>query len=304
MKLFPGEGHPPSQRQRQRQRGQTITEYLIILPVLLLLILGVIQYAFIYQAKVSLNYATFMGARQGALKGGNLRSIKDGVAAGMTPFFMRTNTTPNFATMGIARSVAMIEIFNPGTATVQIISPTQEAFDGFSEDGAIPNDNLMFRQNAGLHGDMSIQDANLLKIRVTYCVKLNVPVVNRVIYAMSAGIAGIQNLADQTFWDSSSESTPTACSMTTDKWAPVRGPVNEKIATIPTTVTIPLGPLGSTDVPVPVDLQGLATGLTDKAFNLLPQKAPRIPGLDWDIEGMRIPITAEAIIRMQSPFKF
>lgn len=300
MRLFSGSAHTPS----VRQRGQTITEYLIILPVLLLLVLGVIQYAFIYQAKISLNYATFMGARQGALKNGNLRSIQDGIAAAMTPFFMRTNTTPDLATLGIARSVAMIEIFNPGTATVEIISPTQGTFVAHSVNGAIPNDNLMFRPSNIPIGGMSIQDANLLKIRVTYCVKLNVPVVNRVIYAMSAGIAGIQNLADQTFWDSSSESTPTACSMTTDKWAPVRGPVNEKIAMIPTTVTIPLGPLGSTNVPVPVDLQDLATGLTDKALNLLPQKVPRIPGLAWDIEGMRIPITAEAIIRMQSPFKF
>ena len=92
--------------------------------------------------------------------------------------------------------------------------------------------------------------------------------------------------------------------MTTDKWAPVKDPVAEKIATIPTSVTIPLGPLGSQEVNVPVDLQGLATGLSDKALNLLPQKIPRIPGLEWDIEGMRIPITAEAIIRMQSPVKF
>ena len=92
--------------------------------------------------------------------------------------------------------------------------------------------------------------------------------------------------------------------MTKDKWAPVRDPVAEQIATIPTTVTIPLGDLGSTNLDVPVDLQTLATGLSDKAFNLLPQKIPRIPGLEWDIEGMRIPITAEAIIRMQSPVKF
>jgi len=92
--------------------------------------------------------------------------------------------------------------------------------------------------------------------------------------------------------------------MTTDKWAPVRDLAAEQIATIPTSVTIPLGPLGSQDVPVPVDLQTLATGLSDKALNLLPQSIPRIPGLDWDIEGMRIPITAEAIIRMQSPVKF
>ena len=168
MKLIPGIRHPPS----QRQRGQTITEYLIILPVLLLLVLGVIQYAFIYQAKISLNYATFMGARQGALKNADLRAIKDGVAAGMTPFFMRTNAAPTFATLGIARAVSMIEIFNPGTATVEIISPTQEAFDGFKEGDAVPNDNLMFRHSAVpvIKGGMSIQDANLLKIRVTYCV--------------------------------------------------------------------------------------------------------------------------------------
>lgn len=299
MRILSGNTHLPS----QRQRGQTITEYLIILPVLLLLILGVIQYAFIYQAKISLNYATFMGARQGALKNADLRAIKDGVAAGMTPFFMRTDSAPTFATLGIARAVSMIEIFNPGTATVEIISPTQGAFDGFQEDDAIPNDNLMFR-NADPQDGMSIQDANLLKIRVTYCVKLNVPVVNRVIYALSAGITGIKNLADERFWDSSTESTPTACSMTTDKWAPVRDLAAERIATIPTTVTIPLGPLGSQEVNVPVDLQGLATGLSDKALDLLPQRIPRIPGLDWDIEGMRIPITSEAIIRMQSPVKF
>lgn len=299
MRILSGNTHPPS----QQQRGQTITEYLIILPVLLLLILGVIQYAFIYQAKISLNYATFMGARQGALKNADLRAIKDGVAAGMTPFFMRTNTAPTFATLGIARAVSMIEIFNPGTAKVEIISPTQGAFDGFKEDDAIPNDNLMFR-NADPQDGMSIQDANLLKIRVTYCVKLNVPVVNRVIYALSAGITGIKNLADETFWDSSTESTPTACSMTTDKWAPVKDLAAERIATIPTTVTIPLGPLGSQKVNVPVDLQGLATGLSNKALDLLPQKIPRIPVLDWDIEGMRIPITSEAIIRMQSPVKF
>ena len=301
MRFLSGTAHSQS----QHQRGQTITEYLIILPVLLLLILGVIQYAFIYQAKISLNYATFMGARQGALKNANLTSIKDGVAAGMTPFFMRTNTAPSLSTLGIARAVSMIEIFNPGTAKVEIISPEPYSVADYSEDAddpSIPNDNLMFRQSSAAEGHLTIQDANLLKIRVTYCVKLNVPVVNRVIYAISAGITGIKNLANESFWDSASEGTPNElCSMTNDLWAPLRTTVNDQVAAqldkIPTEFS-------STTSDTIGQVKTYLGNLTGKAIDKLPQKVPRIPVLDWDINGMRIPITAEAIIRMQSPVKF
>ena len=59
-----------------------MVEYLIIFPALLLLILGAIQFALIYQAKFTLNYATFMAARQGALKNAKMTSIKDGLAGG------------------------------------------------------------------------------------------------------------------------------------------------------------------------------------------------------------------------------
>ena len=148
-----------------------MVEYLIILPVLLLLVLGMIQFALIYQAKSTLNYATFMGARQGALKNANMFSVMDGVAGGMTPLFMRTTDAAAIQDLAKARIIAAIEIFNPLTAKVEILSPTQEAFDEFMVDGEIPNDNLMYRSSdAGKESGMSIQDANLLKVRVTYCV--------------------------------------------------------------------------------------------------------------------------------------
>ena len=153
----------------RRSSGQSIVEYIILFPVLLILVMGTIQIALLYQAKFTLNYATFMGARQGALKNANLNSIKDGVAAGLTPLFMRWDGSgrPQLDDLAKARIISTIEVFNPMTAKVEIISPTQAAFDAIVGGGTeIPNDNLMYRSGTG--DQMSIQDANLLKIRVTY----------------------------------------------------------------------------------------------------------------------------------------
>lgn len=71
------------------------------------------------------------------------------------------------------------------------ISPTSEQFEpsAFGEQNdddiyQIPNDNLMYRPDNTVD-DVSIQDANLLKIRVQYCYKLMVPLVNRVIGSLN-----------------------------------------------------------------------------------------------------------------------
>lgn len=273
----------------QRQRGQAMTEYLIILPTLLLLVLGVIQFALIYQAKASLNYATFMGARQGALKNANKTSIMDGVAGGMTPFFTRASTAPALNDMAKARMIAAIEIFNPNTAKVEIISPTLEAFKEFtaeSDTDNIPNDNLMYRKSGDLKDGMSIQDANLLKIRVTYCVKLVVPFVDRVIYALSTGIDSVKNMTQDSYWSSNAETIPNMCSTMNNAFASSRQQVNALTSKMPAEIALP------------------ANGLANSMMNLLPQQFPTIPVLNWNVGGMRIPITAEAIVRMQSPVKF
>lgn len=273
---------------RLRQRGQSIVEYIIIFPVLLILILGAIQFALIYQAKFTLNYAAFMGARQGALKNANMTSIKDGVASGMTPLFMRWSGSgaPGMVDLSKARIISTIEVFNPLTAKVEIISPTQAAFDALKNSAnEIPNDNLMYRSGSG--DGMSIQDANLLKIRVTYCVKLVVPFVNRMIYSLVNGIQGLRNLSHEFFWTptTAAPATPNMCTQISDIYAGVRQEINS--------IT------GGSSIP------GMSTVSTvaNDFINLLPTTFPTIPLLNWNIGGMRIPITAEAIVRMQSPVK-
>src|SRR4051812_25521367 len=164
-------------------RGQAMIEYLIVFPALLMLVMGAIQFALLYQIKSTLNYATFMAARQGALKNAKSTSIQDALAAGMTPLF---TFTPDLAGLARGRAIAAIEAFNPLTTNVSILSPTKDTADDFAEDDPadntkrlIPNDNLQFRDSTlyGAKTGLNIQDANLLKIRVTYCAKLIVPVV-------------------------------------------------------------------------------------------------------------------------------
>ena len=271
-----------------KQKGQTIVEYLIVLPCLLLLVLGVIQFLFIYQAKTSLNYAAFMGARQGALKNATMFSIMDGVASGMTPYFMRTaiGTTPNSVDLSKARRIATIEIFNPSSTEIIILNPTTEAMDyfvNFSEtENEIPNDHLMYRVANG--GGMSIQDANLLKIRVTYCVKLVVPFVDRIIYGVTAGIQGVRQLTNESF-AGTAETNGNHCTAINQKFGQV-DPKNMPI--IDTT---------------------LIDGVTQKVYGQVVTPDPKgnfpttTEALSWNVGGRRIPITAEAIVRMQSPVR-
>jgi hypothetical protein len=263
----------------RRGSGQAMVEFLILFPTLLLLILGAFQFALIYQAKQTLNYATFMAARQGALKNGRMTPIKDALASGMTPLF---NIKPELLdTEGLlrARLIAAVEAFNPLNTRVEILSPTAAAYNAHkadSESGTeIPNDNLMYRPTTA-KGAMSVQDANLLTIRVTYCTRLIVPIVNRVIYALYFGFSGEQVLASEYFAETTAPASALGARCLD---------INDNIQALSALVA---------SLPAPVN--SLATLLSS-----VPSIPTTIPGLDWNIGGYRIPIVATATVRMQSP---
>jgi hypothetical protein len=69
---------------------------------------------------------------------------------------------------------------------LDVLSPSQEAFNvyGITANGVryIPNDNLEFRTATPMNGaSISIQDANILRIKVTYGYKLKVPLMAAVL---------------------------------------------------------------------------------------------------------------------------
>jgi hypothetical protein len=173
-----------------------MVEFIIVIPVLILLVFGTVQIGLIYSAKTTLNYATFQAARLGAVNNATYSSIRRGLIRGMAPLYtsnsslttVRTDIDAGINSVGTRRD-AQGEMDN--YTKIIRISPTRKQFgaSGFGVLNAdnlyqIPNDNLMYRPTTPNDG-ASIQDANLLKIRVQYCYKLMVPLVNRIIGSLS-----------------------------------------------------------------------------------------------------------------------
>lgn len=59
---------PPA---RRGQRGQSLVEFALVMPVLLILVLGIMEFGFAITDQVSVTNAARDGARAGALKGGS-----------------------------------------------------------------------------------------------------------------------------------------------------------------------------------------------------------------------------------------
>jgi hypothetical protein len=237
------------QHTKPRHAGQALVEYLYVFPILAMLILGAIQFGFIYQTKITLDYAVFSATREGALNSGNINAINDGLIAGLMPLFAHSSSTGGKRNMDMLKNawkLARAQVEEPKFMKIWIVNPTPAALSAYksqSDSGnEIPNDNLMYRPTSIIGGGMNIQDANLLKVRVTYCYKMSVPILNRLIYHLIVDPPG---------------APAASTTIASDMLASTRG----ASSTRPCTAKVG----------------------TDEEF--------------------RIPITAEAVVRMQSPFK-
>lgn len=199
MKRFTNQLNESSKGYAVANYGQAMIEFIIVIPVLILLVFGALQIGLIYSAKTTLNYATFQSARLGAVNNATYSSLRRGLMRGMAPLFtnnvtlntIRTDIDAGINSGGTKRD-AQSEVDN--YTKIIRISPTKKQFQdasgfGFGVRNAdniyeIPNDNLMYRPTTKKDG-ASVQDANLLKIRVQYCYKLMVPLVNKIIGNLS-----------------------------------------------------------------------------------------------------------------------
>ncbi|MBF0256061.1 MAG: pilus assembly protein [Gammaproteobacteria bacterium] len=168
-----------------------MVETLVILFVTLLLLLGVIQFGLIYNAKTNLSYAAFEGARAGALNYADREAIEYGLARGLAGLYASVEKADGrmdaVDKVQRARDKVFAEFKEGKFACIERLNPTNQAFSAygrsvptgvkaFSGKKLIPNDHLVYRSGLVNGGaGVSIQDANLLKIRVTYCYPLYVP---------------------------------------------------------------------------------------------------------------------------------
>jgi len=177
-------------RSPNRSRGVSLVEFAIIFPIALVLVLGIVQIGLIYIGKINLNHATFMAARRGAVENGTKASIRGSLQSGLIPFYQNV-TDGNVGTRLIAaktKAVADSLFF----LQVERLSPAVSAMNDFGVTVGgkkqIPNDNLAFRNSAvGGSSGASIQDANLLKIKVTYGYELKVPLMAKVLRTVMCG---------------------------------------------------------------------------------------------------------------------
>lgn len=181
-----------------RQRGQGSVEFVVVILLFLSLIGGLFEMTRIFRAKNTLNEATFMAAREGALNYAKLDPMVAQLGESMSDLFM-TNSSPASLVQAKAKSTLLAEASQMAGAGIHIVSPTKDIFDQLSVDQfisiddaeparvrAIPNDNLKWRPNTlaslGDGRDISIKDANLLKIDAIWCQRLVVPGLDILIY--------------------------------------------------------------------------------------------------------------------------
>lgn len=175
---------------RIEHRGVAIVEVVIALPILLVVILAAIQFGLIYQAKATLNHASLQAARAGAVEHANPDAIRRGLARGLVPLY-----SPDSSLSDVIATLARINAELASDARIRILNPTREAFADFGEEvnGAreIPNDRLHARSTTvGAQSGVNIQDANILRIEITYGYELKVPLVNWFISRTLLGFRG------------------------------------------------------------------------------------------------------------------
>jgi hypothetical protein len=172
---------------RKNQAGATLVEFALVMPLALLLVLGIIQIGLMFTAKQLLNQAAFMAARAGSVHNAQQADMEDAMTKALLAFYQDTTITNDFARLSLALVRAKQDV-SQGFVHVERLSPTPEAFSDFGITSAasgghkyIPNDNLEYRAHTpGGSSGLSLQDANTLKIKVTYGYELKVPLMQSV----------------------------------------------------------------------------------------------------------------------------
>ncbi len=193
----------------RRQRGIAAIESLLAVPVLLMVGLGAVQFALVYQARHALGVALHEAARAGSVAHAAPEAIRDGLARGMLPWLQGASDVGELAA-GEARArahVAQAEAL--GWLRLERQSPTAASFDDWAEPARdrfgepiegvreIPNDDLVHRATRALPGSgaagrrdgepigavsgQTLADANLLRLRMAYGVPLSVPFAGRLL---------------------------------------------------------------------------------------------------------------------------
>lgn len=174
-------GNVPNRRRlplASAMRGATLVEMAITMLLFLMVIFAIAEMALMYKAKAVVDMAALAAARAGAVdnaRSGLTSQMRLAGKSALAPLYMKRAAGKGELASAIVRANVdvtgmFIDVLNPSAASF--------ADHGVSANGRrfIPNDNLMYRSTQVKGSSrQNIQDANLLKIRLTYCYKPVMP---------------------------------------------------------------------------------------------------------------------------------
>jgi TadE-like protein len=194
------------------QRGVSMFETVLAIPILLFLGLAALQWMLVFQARYALTSAVQDAARAGSVGFAQEQAIVMGLARGLVPYLYGATDVSSFQ-VNLIRAAAHIQFGQvQGFARLRMLSPTNESFADWARPARdaqgnivaglqeIPNDNLsglVSKQTptggsstsrlsyaVGASSQQSLSDANILKLELTYGVPLTVPFVGRITAAI------------------------------------------------------------------------------------------------------------------------
>ena len=170
---------------RRQTRGSAMIEFTIVAPIITLFGLAILQYGMLFFGKNQINHATFMAARAGSTGNANAAAVRSAYIKALIPLY---GGGRNSAELAEAYGKALAD--TAANLRVEVLNPTEESFDDFNDAAlearygarAIANSGQAYRDpNAiGAASGQSIQDANLIKLRITHGYEPKVPLVNAI----------------------------------------------------------------------------------------------------------------------------
>lgn len=172
--------------------GAALVEFTVVALVALLpLSLAVLQVALLYVAKNTLNHATFLAARAGAVEHADRGTIQRALAKGLAPLYAHTDRDLDLGNVLVegarAYARAYADVLRPDRTRLRLLNPTAASFADFgrTRNGVveIPLDAGQRQAEIGARSGQSLADATLLRLQVDRCHPLIVPLVDRLVVA-------------------------------------------------------------------------------------------------------------------------
>jgi len=175
-----------------KQRGSAMIEFAIVGPLIALLGLGTLQYGMMFFAKNQINYASFIAARAGSFAHADLGAVQQAYVRALAPLYGGGETLDE-----VAQSVEKATADMVGNMQIEMLNPTKESFSEWNDETlqallktgnrhVIPNAALAARlkpNDVRASSGQSLQDANLLKLKITHGYLPKVPVVGKLYLA-------------------------------------------------------------------------------------------------------------------------